>query len=102
MEKSINQIFNQALTAHQEGKLEEAEKLYQEILKTQPKHYAIHCNLGSLLYVQGRFHKAEVSLRKAIELKPEFDQAHNNLGNTLKDLDRLNEAQKVNYSLEFQ
>ena len=85
--------IDQAITAHQEGKLEEAEKLYQEILKTQPKHYAIHCNLGSLLYVQGRFHKAEVSLRKAIELKPEFDQAHNNLGNTLKDLDRLNEAE---------
>jgi Flp pilus assembly protein TadD len=85
--------IDQAIAAHQEGKLIEAEKLYREILKTQPKLGAIHCNLGSLLYVQGRFNNAEVSLRKAIELKPDFAEAHNNLGNTLKDLGRLNIAE---------
>ena len=82
--------IDQALTVHKEGKLDEAEKLYREILKTQPKLNAIHCNLGSLLYVLGRLNEAEVSFRKAIELKPDYAEAHNNLGNTLeKQLDEL-------------
>ena len=34
MEITIHQLFQEAITAHQEGKLEEAEKLYREILET--------------------------------------------------------------------
>ena len=33
MEKDINQTLKKAITAHKEGKLQEAVKLYQEILK---------------------------------------------------------------------
>ena len=38
MKIDINQIFQEAIDAHQEGKLEEAEELYELILKDQPKH----------------------------------------------------------------
>ena len=38
MEPTINQTLQQAINAHQEGKLEEAEKLYKKILDTEPKN----------------------------------------------------------------
>ena len=42
-----NQI-QQAITAHQEGKLEEAEILYRKILEIEPKHPDVNNNLGVL------------------------------------------------------
>ena len=69
---NINQIFNQALTAHQEGKLEEAERLYREILKVQPEHLDTNNNLGVILQHSGKLEEAEKYYRKAIELNPDF------------------------------
>ena len=93
MEKSINQIFNQALTAHQEGKLEEAERLYREILKVQPEHLDTNNNLAVILEHHNKLEEAEKYYRKAIELNPDFVEVYFNLGNILKKLNRLIEAE---------
>ena len=76
--------IQQAVTVHQEGKLEEAEKLYREILKTNPNHLDANNNLGVLLKDTGRLDEAEASYKKAIELKPDYAEAYNNLGITLQ------------------
>ena len=86
-------IFQQAVTIHKEGKIEEAEKLYREILKTQPGNVDVNNNLGAALDQLGRLDEAEVSYKKAIELKPDYAETHNNLGNTLYKLGRFNEAE---------
>ena len=39
-------IIQQAITAHQEGKFEEAEQLYQSILENQPTNFIVRNNLG--------------------------------------------------------
>ena len=93
MEKSINQIFNQALTAHQEGKLEEAERLYREILKVQPEHLDTNNNLAVILEHHNKLEEAEKYYRKAIELNPKIAESYNNLGATLGQLNRLIEAE---------
>ena len=49
MEPTINQILQQAINNHQEGRLEEAEKLYLKILKIQPTHLDVTNNMGVLL-----------------------------------------------------
>ena len=78
-------MVDQAIEAHKEGRLKEAEKLYQSILKNQPTNLDVNNNLGVLLCALGRFDEAEVSYRKAIETQTCFMlEAHNNLGNTLK------------------
>ena len=69
-----NQI-QQAITAHQEGKLEEAEILYRKILEIEPKHPDVNNNLGVLQYSLGRLDKAEINFKKAIELKPDYAEA---------------------------
>ena len=85
--------IEQALTTHQEGKFEEAEKLYREILKTNPNDLDAYNNLGVLLNDTGRLDEAEVSYKKAIELKPDYAEAHNNLGIILQKLNRPEEAE---------
>ena len=38
MVMNINQVFEQAAKEHQDGKLEEVERLYNSILEVQPEH----------------------------------------------------------------
>ena len=85
--------IQQAVKAHQEGRLEEAQQLYQSILENQPTNLDANNNLGVILYNLGRLDEAETSYKKAIELKPDYAEAHFNLGNTLKALGRLEEAE---------
>ena len=86
-------IFKQAIDAHREGKLEEAEQFYRKVLKNQPTNLTALNNLGVLLSTLGIFSEAEKNYRKAIELKPTYIDAHINLGNTLKDIGRIDEAE---------
>ena len=46
MELTIEQGLQQGVTAHKEGKLEEAERLYRAILQSQPEHPEANHNLG--------------------------------------------------------
>ena len=85
--------IQQAVTAHKEGKLEEAESLYRSILKEQPEHLDANNNLGIILKNNGRLEEAEISFKKAIEVKPDFAEAHNNLGNIITALKKINEAE---------
>ena len=84
---------NQAITAHQEGRLEEAEKLYRSILENQPTNLNVYNNLGVLLHGLGRFDEAEKNFTKAIELKLDYAEARSNLGITQYELKRFNEAE---------
>ena len=86
-------IIQQAILAHQEGKFEEAEKIYQKILETQPTNLMVINNLGIALQELGKFDEAEASYRKGIELKPDYDSAHYNLGDLLRELSRFDEAE---------
>ena len=84
--------FNQAIARQQEGRLEEAEKLYRLILETDPTNMHVNNNLGNLLNILGRLNEAEECYRKSIEFKPDHVEALNNLGNILAKLNKLDEA----------
>ena len=88
---------NQAIAAHQQSKLKEAEKLYRSILENQPTNLIVNNNLGVLLYSLGRPDEAEASYRKAIEVKPDYAEAHHNLGILPKEKElmvNISEARK--------
>ena len=93
MKMTIDQMLQQGVTVHKEGKLKEAENLYQKILETQPLHPYVHQNLAVCLQQLGRLEDAEISYKKAIELKPNMAEAHYNLGNILYKLSKLEEAE---------
>ena len=93
MKMTVDQIIQQAKLVLNEGKLEEAKILFQNIIQVQPTHYKAHTNIGAILIKLGKLDEAEISFKKAIELKPEFVVAHYNLGITQEKLGRFNEAE---------
>ena len=80
MEPNIDQTLHQAIVAHQEGKLVEAEKLYQKILEIKPNHVKVNYNLSDILYKLKKFNEAEITIKKAIEYKPDLAEAYYQLG----------------------
>ena len=74
MELTIEQALQRGVTAHKEGKLQDAERLYRAILEFHPTHPDANHNLG-LLAVSAD--KADVALpffRKALEANPKIEQ----------------------------
>ena len=90
---TINQIFEEAIKAHKEGKLQDAERLYSEVLKINPTNPAANNNLGTLLFSLRKLEESEKYCKKAIELKPDYAEAHKNLGIILQNLNRFDEAE---------
>ncbi len=88
----IQQAINRAMQRHKAGELGEAEKLYRQILKVDPRHpYALHF-LGLIAHQVGKDHIAEDLITKAITIKPDFPEAYNSLGLAFAQMDRLEEA----------
>ena len=102
MKTTVDKIIQQAKLALNEGKLEDAKILFQNILQAQPFHYKAHINIGAILIKLGKLEEAEISLKKAIKIKPEFAVAHYNLGVAQEKLNRFDEAE-ISYkkALEF-
>ena len=69
-----NQTLKQAITAHQEGKIDEAEHLYQKILKSQPMHVDVNHNLGIIKILQNKSAEALPLLKVAVETNPSIEQ----------------------------
>lgn len=88
----LEQKLQIAVGCHQQGKLAEAEQLYQEILETDPNHFdALHL-LGAAAYQTRRYERAAALIARAIGVNATLAEAHSNLGNALKALNRLDEA----------
>src|SRR3569833_472165 len=89
---SIQQLFTAALAHHQAGRLDEAERLYGQILQADARHAdALHF-LGILQHARGHRERALALIRKAIALRPTVAAFHNNLGLVLSAQNRRQEA----------
>ncbi|MEI6706792.1 MAG: tetratricopeptide repeat protein [Methylococcales bacterium] len=89
---SNTDIFQQALSLHQQGQLEQAEVLYEQHLKNQPQHIdALHF-LGVLVNQRGQSQRAVELISQALEIAPNNAAAHSNLGLVLQELKRFDEA----------
>ncbi len=70
MEKTLNQAIN----AHKQGKIDEAERLYLEILKVEPKNGDANHNLGVLKVYKNDSIGAIPLFKTATEIKPNIVQ----------------------------
>ena len=73
MELTIEQTLQQGVTAHKEGKLQDAERLYREILKSQPAHPDANHNLGVLSVSINKAHAALPLFKTALDANPKVD-----------------------------
>ena len=88
-------IFNQAITAHQEGKLEDAERLYREILKTYPTHPGANHNLGLIESARNKLEVALPLFKKATEVNPNIEQYWISYINILIKQNQFEEAEII-------
>ena len=74
MELTIEQALKQGLTAHNAGNLQEAERAYQAILKSQPKHPDANYNLGLIAISLDRVEAALPLFKTALNANPNIEQ----------------------------
>jgi tetratricopeptide (TPR) repeat protein len=65
---TMKDVYNKAVEASRAGNLDEAEKLYKEILEKLPDLGEVHYNLGRLYLRKNDVASAEAELRRASEL----------------------------------
>jgi len=87
------QLINKALNFHSKGKITEALKYYNYLIKQGFKDPIVFSNYGNILKSLNKLEEAEKFYRKAIEINPDFAEAYLNLGTILKDLNKLKEAE---------
>ena len=84
--------FQQAVTLHQNGRLQEAEAIYRQILTLQPKHFECLHLLGVIASQAGNHRRAADLIGKAIELYPHSAAYYGNRGNAWQGLGQLEAA----------
>jgi protein O-GlcNAc transferase len=84
--------FRQGVACHQQGKLVEAERHYDAVLKSQPDSFEALHMLGVIALQTGRLERGVKIIRKAVALNENSAIAFNNLAKGLKDLGQFDEA----------
>ncbi len=91
MSTSVHTAFQRALAHHQNGRLQDAEQLYLQVLEAMPRHAdALHL-LGVIALQCGNFEAAADLIQQAIDVQPSAN-FYCNLGNALKEQGRRREA----------
>jgi predicted O-linked N-acetylglucosamine transferase (SPINDLY family) len=85
---SISYKLEKSKLLHLGGKLNEAKKIYEDILLTNPDNFLANHLLGSLEIQLQNYYSAEDFLRKAIKLHPKSHSTFNNLGVVLTKLNK--------------
>ena len=76
----ITTNYNNALRAAEQGKIEEAKKLYMAVLVDQPDNVEALNNLGVLAMRESNPKEALFYFRRILEYRKDYAKAYNNLG----------------------
>ncbi len=74
------------------GKLNEAERIYKILIDKDKKNYMLFGNLGAICLMKGQIDNSMKFLKKALEIEPHFVDGLNNMGSCLKLKGRWEEA----------
>ncbi|HEX5242773.1 MAG TPA: tetratricopeptide repeat protein [Tepidisphaeraceae bacterium] len=89
---TAEQSLQVALLHHGAGRMDQAEKLYRDVLSQQPDHAAALNSLGVLAIQTGRPDQAVRLLQRAVSIKPSAASYHCNLGEAHRHLGQIDEA----------
>ena len=88
----IAHLYKNGLSLHQQGKYDEAQAVYEEILQIDTEHFDALQLLGALFVQTNQYSQALNYLECALQLRPEYVEALSNRGNALKALGRFEDA----------
>jgi tetratricopeptide (TPR) repeat protein len=95
MELTLYEALQKAVEAHKAGQIQEAARLYADILQAQPKHPDANHNMGVLAIGVGKVEEALPLFKAAFEANPSMDQYWLSYINALIKLNRMTEAKAV-------
>ena len=78
-----------ALTA---GRLQDAERAYEQLRVLEPGVAEVHANLGLIYFQEGRFDEAVPAMRQALKLNSKLTRIDSFLAVSLSELGRYNDA----------
>jgi len=93
MKFTIKQLLLKAIVVHKENKIEEAERLYKEILAIQPAQPETIHNLGVLKSSQNKLTEAILYFKEAIDANPDVKQFWLSYGYELIKAKKYEEAE---------
>jgi tetratricopeptide (TPR) repeat protein len=89
---SAQDVFAEAFRHHRAGHLDEADRLYRQVLTSNARHCDSLHLLGVVAYQRGQDDTAVDLIGRAIAINARDPSYHSNLGNALRRQRRLNEA----------
>ena len=95
MDLTIAQALERGVTAHKEGKLQEAEKLYRAILQSQPQHPDANHNLGLIAVGVGKVEGAIPYFKAALAANAKMEQYWLSYIDALIKLNQMDTAKAV-------
>ena len=95
MKLTIEQALQQGVTAHNIGNLQEAERVYQSILRSDPKHPDANHNLGLIAISMNHIEEALPLFKTALEVNPMIEQFWVSYIEALVKADQLTDAKKA-------
>lgn len=84
--------LSRAWTAHQKGRVTEAEAVYRRVLAQSPQDANAWCYLGIALHDQRQYAQSIEAYHRALAINPDFPIALNNLGNSLRYVGEVDQA----------
>ena len=95
MELPLDQALQRGVAAHKAGKVQDAERYYTAILKTDPKHPDANHNIGVLAVGVGKVETALPFFKTALDANPSIAQFWISYIDALIKLDRITDAKEV-------
>ncbi|MCK5366290.1 MAG: tetratricopeptide repeat protein, partial [Gammaproteobacteria bacterium] len=83
---AVQERFRDAMARHQGGELDQAQGLYESILRDQPDHADAAHMLGLVAHQQGRNEDAKRLIADALKIDDQNAFYHNNLGEVMRVL----------------
>jgi protein O-GlcNAc transferase len=90
--EQLEQFLQQALAEQQQGNLEAANKLYQQVVRFDPGNIAALNNLSIVLRKLNKLEQAIEVCKHLIKVKPNFVNAYDRIGKIYVELKRYDEA----------
>jgi len=91
-ENSTQDAFTFAVTLHRQGRIAEALRGYEQVLREHPDHLAANANAAALMQQAGRHEEAVSCYSKAVRLSPDNPKLKFSLGYLLLRLRRTSES----------
>jgi tetratricopeptide (TPR) repeat protein len=90
--ESHDRLLTEAISSQTEGRLDEANRLYRQVLAANPQNATAWHNLGLLCHERGDHQAAISCLLQSIEVRPDNARTHSNLAAILEFVGQFDEA----------